>query len=126
MLKKHTLEHIGRLPVQIETQSDDGAYEEAHIDVERETRKASEVFSEGQIAAMMNLLRETDLLEGFLVQDYTYFSTAGSKFGRIEVYLELEGGGSRKIFSATDSAGTGSALIVDYKSLDFRLKRDHP
>ncbi len=117
-------ERIIALPVIIESKTDDGAYEDAHIDTASENRVCEDVFTPEQIQKIGTMLREDESIKGFYIDDYTYFSTTGSKFARVKVYMDLSSGERICLHNYEDSMGSGRPLVVDYKKFELRRQRD--
>ncbi|OGJ16863.1 hypothetical protein A3K73_08940 [Candidatus Pacearchaeota archaeon RBG_13_36_9] len=124
MEKNLTLEKIAELPVNIEYQTDDGAYEEAHIDTTYETKICCEVFSNEQIEKIKTMLNKGEDIEGFYIDDYTYFSTTGSKFARVRIHMNLNSGKSVCLHNYEGSMGGGRALVVNYKEFELQRQRN--
>jgi hypothetical protein len=106
-----TLDQIAKLPVELETQSDDGAYEEAHIESCIENKICKELFTKTQMQCMAGLVPDHETIKDIYIQDYTYFSTGGSVFCRIQVTLNFDSGRNRCIYN-----GNKCGRVVSFNS----------
>ena len=120
-MKNHNflLEEIAKIPINVESLSDDGAREEECIEKKTYETTAGEMFNREQLKQLKIVLNReyTGRRDNRIsVYDYAYFSTGGSVFSRIKITLKTEGElNERCLYSFEDVGFEGYKKCVFFR-----------